>query len=583
MTNSNLDPLLSLAHAIFSGKGTHALLLGSGISRSSRIPTGWDLTLDLIRRVAALEGEDPGADAERCYVTTHGAAPDYSRLLGALAPTSAERRALLQAYFEPTEQEREDGAKLPSPAHHAIARLVAKGYIRVLLTTNFDRLMETALRDEGIEPTVISTADAAEGAAPLVHQRCVIVKLHGDYLDDRVKNTDEELATYDPRMDAYLDRVLDEFGLVISGWSGEWDQALRSAFERCRSRRYTTWWAAVGSPGPRAMQLITLRQAQTVAITGADGFFTAVEEKVASLEALQAAPLLSAPTAVATLKRYIAEDRHRVRLDDLIRDEVVRLARRLVAEFPFQGGPSPTGELYAERVHRMDAAAEVARHLFFHGCRLALSGQQEVFTRALPLLVSNESVAGFELWSNLAVYPMSSILYAGSLGALANGNWGLLRELIMLRYRQRGIERIACSDLHAVYSMAEAAKYLHQKPHLTPESDHYAGVLVPLATGIVPDPDLLFDELEVLFTLAYLDAVSDLSSPPIWAPPGRFRWRGRMMSDDSQPGILFAEAEASGAEWAPLQVGWFGGSLARFQKVKQAFSSIFTRQASAIR
>ena len=102
MTSLNLDPLLSLAHAIFSGKGTHALLLGSGISRSSRIPTGWDVTLDLICRISALEGKDPGADAERWYVTKHGAALDYPRLLDAWTPTSAERGVLLQAYSKPT-------------------------------------------------------------------------------------------------------------------------------------------------------------------------------------------------------------------------------------------------------------------------------------------------------------------------------------------------------------------------------------------------------------------------------------------------------------------------------------------------
>ena len=35
---------------------------------------------------------------------------------------------------------------------------------------------------------------------PLVHQRCCVVKLHGDYLDTRIKNTPEELAAYDPEL-----------------------------------------------------------------------------------------------------------------------------------------------------------------------------------------------------------------------------------------------------------------------------------------------------------------------------------------------------------------------------------------------
>ncbi|MBY5533614.1 hypothetical protein HFO58_10605 [Rhizobium leguminosarum] len=121
------------------------------------------------------------------------------------------------------------------------------GFIKVIVTTNFDRLMEVALTDVGTVPTIISTADATRGAAPLVHQRCVVVKIHGDYLDDRIKNTEDELASYDPAMDAYLDRILDEFGLIVCGWSGEWDQALRAAFERCSSRRYATFGQLAGN------------------------------------------------------------------------------------------------------------------------------------------------------------------------------------------------------------------------------------------------------------------------------------------------------------------------------------------------
>ncbi|WP_158285587.1 hypothetical protein [Azospirillum sp. TSA6c] len=49
------DPLLSLAHSVQSNKGVFAVLLGSGVSRAAGIPTGWELTFDLVRRLAALD------------------------------------------------------------------------------------------------------------------------------------------------------------------------------------------------------------------------------------------------------------------------------------------------------------------------------------------------------------------------------------------------------------------------------------------------------------------------------------------------------------------------------------------------
>jgi hypothetical protein len=51
------DPLLALAMSMHSSKGTYALLLSSGISKSSGIPTGWGIVLDLIRKLAVLKGE----------------------------------------------------------------------------------------------------------------------------------------------------------------------------------------------------------------------------------------------------------------------------------------------------------------------------------------------------------------------------------------------------------------------------------------------------------------------------------------------------------------------------------------------
>ena len=76
-----IDPMVSLAFAIFSSKGAYALLLGSGISRASGIPTGWEVVLDLIRKVARLEGEDCEPGPAAWFKQQYGAEPDYSKLL----------------------------------------------------------------------------------------------------------------------------------------------------------------------------------------------------------------------------------------------------------------------------------------------------------------------------------------------------------------------------------------------------------------------------------------------------------------------------------------------------------------------
>lgn len=49
--------LTTLSFSIYSNKGVYALLLGSGISRSAGIPTGWNIVTDLIHKLAVQYGK----------------------------------------------------------------------------------------------------------------------------------------------------------------------------------------------------------------------------------------------------------------------------------------------------------------------------------------------------------------------------------------------------------------------------------------------------------------------------------------------------------------------------------------------
>ena len=224
-----IDPVHSLAFSIQANPGVYAVLVGSGVSRAAKIPTGWDVTLDLIRKLATIHNEvcDPAPD--HWYLGKFGKEANYSDLLDELAKTPAERQQLLRRYWEPNNRERDEGDKKPTAAHRSIAALAARGFIRVIVTTNFDRLTETALTDEGIVPTILSSPDQIQGALPLIHTECRVFKVHGDYLDTRMLNTLGELDQYPEDVDHLLDRIFDEFGLIVCGWSAEWDGAMRKA------------------------------------------------------------------------------------------------------------------------------------------------------------------------------------------------------------------------------------------------------------------------------------------------------------------------------------------------------------------
>lgn len=571
-----IDATLSLAHSLHSSKGVFAILLGSGISRSAGIPTGWEVTLDLVKRIAVMEGEDASSDPAAWYRTKFDKEPEYSALLDTLAKSPAERRAILHSLFEPTDDEREQGLKLPTKAHRAIAKLVASGHVRVIVTTNFDRLVELALQDEGVTPTVISTADAVKGAAPLVHQKCVVVKLHGDYLDDRIKNTKDELSSYDHELDGYLDRVLDEFGLVICGWSGDWDFALRAAIERCKSRRYTTYWAAKGKPSERAERLITLRSAQVMQIESADAFFEDVADKVASLEELNASPPTSAAVAVVSLKRYIADPVHRIRFHDLVINETERVLAINAAMLARAAEVRPDEVSAKLCFEHYDDNTEILRALLYNAAYWAEPYQVGPIERSVRMLADVKRADGYTTWQEMRMYPAVLSFYAACLGAIAGGNWATFQKLLQIPVGHGKSASTSLPELVAYHAIEKGtAKFIDDKQAwYFPLSEHFARRLFSQPRGRFEDYDTKIDRLEVMFALVFVDQQVRDTGDVDYMPVGRFA----AYYLDSAYERLFAEAEAAGESWPPLKSGMFGGSIDRFKTVTIRFSQILGKR-----
>jgi hypothetical protein len=425
---SMVDSMTSLAISVYSSRGVYALLLGSGISRSSGIPTGWEIVLDLIRKVAQIQGEDCGDDPAAWYQAKYKKEPDYSDLLGEISRESAERQQLLRTYFEPTEEEREQGKKTPTPAHKAIAQLVAGGYLRVIITTNFDQLLERALHEAGVVPTVIASPNSIQGAMPSPHSPCTVIKVHGDYIDTRLKNTRAELEQYDDAMNRLLDRVFDEYGLIVCGWSADWDIALRAAIERCPNRRFTTFWAAYRGVAGAAKRLCDLRLARDIPGQDADTFFRNLAEKIKSLVDMEAQRPLTTPIAVATLKQYLAEDRYRIRLRDLVVGEAKRVKEELRGErFPFA---LPLSSVLAERIPRYEAAVKTLLAMMITGVYWGGKSQRALWVHCLERVARpTEGLDGDQRRANIGLYPVL-LLYGCGIAAVSAGQYITLYRLL---------------------------------------------------------------------------------------------------------------------------------------------------------
>ncbi|PZP61527.1 MAG: hypothetical protein DI604_30005 [Delftia acidovorans] len=508
------------------------LLLGSGLSRAARIPTGWEITIELVRKVAALHKADCEPDPAAWFHDKMGKQPDYSDLLDMVAKTPAERQQLLRAYWEPTETEREEGAKLPTRAHRAIADLVKLGYVRVLLTTNFDRLMELALHDVGIQPVVLSTTDQIEGAMPLIHTPCTIIKIHGDYLDTRIKNTPEELATYPEAFNRLLDRVFDEFGLVVAGWSADWDVALRDAITRAPCRRFSTFWASRGEPSEKAKELIARRGASLVSIADADTLFGTLGEQVQALEEFSRPHPLSTEVAVATLKKYLSEPKYRIALDDLVAREVDGISKTVEGGAFDVNSRDTSGAAVLARLQKYEAGSTTLIRMAFVAGQWSERSQLTPWVKAMVKLSQRRANAGVSLWLDLQRYPATLLLYAFGLGAVASARWEALNTLLNVQVQREHREDKRAVELVPIWTLfqrgGDVMKVLPgRESQYTPLNNHVEVLLWGMFGSSFPSKlafELAFDRLEILCALAY--AVPEIQrSERYWTLPGAYGWR----------------------------------------------------------
>jgi len=453
--------------------------------------------------------------------------------------------------------------------------MVKKGYIKVIVTTNFDKLLEGAIESKGITPIVISTPDAAEGALPVGQEKCTIIKVHGDYLDTRIKNTPSELENYDDRINGLLDRVFDEYGLIVCGWSAEWDAALRGVLQRCKTHRFTTYWTLRSEPGLLAKQLINERKAEVVRISDSDSFFWEIKEKVIALENLEGTHPLNMKVAVERLKSYIAEDRYYIKLNDLVMREVEDLYERLSLEnYPSEGiDPSPKN--LDSRLTQYEKESETLIYLLINGCRWGKGMHEDLWVKVIERIGNpNLMMSGYDSWIYLRLYPALLLIYASGITSVASGNYRTFASLMTKpRIYFSNEEQPAVLALCTIYVMELELqrKMPGQEGQHTPLSNRLFKLLrEPLREILLRDDqyDSYFDRFEYLYGIVHLDLLKKKSGE-IWLPMGRFGWnRRRRDSEKSIMSVIDKEVQASGNRQPYLGIGLFDDDITRFMMIK---------------
>ncbi|MEH6657050.1 SIR2 family protein [Leeuwenhoekiella marinoflava] len=222
-------------------------LFGAGTSVSAGLPSAYDLIWDFKRRIYCSEQgialnrfsnlSDRGLRTQiQNYFSRNDTCPlkdspeEYSYYFERAFPKAIDRKGYLDNLLS--------GMQI-SFGHKVIGLLMKKGHINNIFTTNFDKAFEnTAVQVfQNTEDWYKTDLDSADNGLKLFQASKVplIIKMHGDYLSEKLKNTNEELQSQDSKLRHILTTTSYTNGIGIMGYSGRDKSvmdALHSALEQ---------------------------------------------------------------------------------------------------------------------------------------------------------------------------------------------------------------------------------------------------------------------------------------------------------------------------------------------------------------
>ena len=403
------------------------------------------------------------------------------------------------------------------------------------------------------------------------------------------------MKEYEDSVERLLDQVFDEFGGLVCGWSATWDPALCAAIERAPNRRFTFYWTARGDLPEAASRLVKNRSGTVIQIKSADQFFSDLAEKVKSLEEWDQPHPLSVKSASTSVKRFLSEDRYRIELHDLVKDETDRVHDAFQADCDsFRKSRTAREEAFASFLKRTSLRIEILSEICIQGGCWASAGSTKEFVYPIERLAydPNRGQSGHHLKLEFRAIPSILLMYLSGIAALANGNLSVLTALLSLPTVDDPNE---CKPLLSTldwrqFQMAFKGLPGRERQKVAASEWLYERCKERLVGTITNEISLerLFDRFEIIRSVfygeldsggAYSNETDDLDNG-LWGPPGRFIYRMNNWDTDSKSNefsSLLADDELHKSLVTP---GIFDGDPDRFKIALRKFLIVAKKMAA---
>ncbi len=270
-------------------------------------------------------------------------------------------------------------------------------------------------------------------------------------------------------------------------------------------------------------------------------------------------------------KEYIAEDKYRIKLDDLVVKEI-RKVMDLTSQdyFPLSMSPINMVEEFTDRLSRYEEILKPLRAIITAICYYGDKKHRPLIKKTISRIAErNISQGGLSSLIHLRWYPICLLLYTGGIASIASGKYNNLCSLLMAEgpdpeYRKK-TKPVILTVSNAMDDLNDKFKKLsgHEKNYV-PRSEYMFKILQPDLEDIIflgNSYEHLFDIYELFQMFVYADLVKC-----DWGPIGRFGWK-QLRGRDTLVIDYVEEAKKQGNLWPPIQAGLFNSDINRFNEI----------------
>lgn len=218
-------------------KDRYVIFLGSGASIESGGYTSPQIAFNILKQVY---GNKTESDLSKRFKKDYNRDVTFEDVLEVFGSGKADHKSMLDDFLTQMK---------PSKGYSLLAALLKAGiFYPIVLTTNFEPMLEVALKNEefikrDIKIRTIISEDVQTEIKPKKNE-IIIIKIHGDSArEEPIRTSPQQYTSLPENCEVLIQRLCEKYGFIVVGYRAK-DIGIRNAIQRAHPSRNGIFWIA---------------------------------------------------------------------------------------------------------------------------------------------------------------------------------------------------------------------------------------------------------------------------------------------------------------------------------------------------